>query len=272
MSGHGRGATSASAPPPPRRGARGPATPPASSDAAFAPSHLKLSGPARPRTLNTSRAGGLASKGDWMEGMRRASGWVAFWCGLAAACSSQEFPPPAGGGPAGAAGGNAGTADPGVGSGGPGGPDGPPGTGAPLSCLDAPDSCVSTCAMQSATWDKGYCDSTGAFACPTGYTRTTTCPPGACVLGGSCCDQTTGVMSYRSCGPDGLLLDCPAGSVDNSSTAICIPASLGVSDCLSLSDKACDATQQQCYDGYIECFCLAHEAGSHWWCASPLPP
>ena len=70
---------------------------------------------------------------------------------LVGACNHTLGSPSGGGGPGGSVG-------PGTGMGDPrgGGPDGLPGIGADPPCLDAPDSCVSTCSMTIATWDKGY--------------------------------------------------------------------------------------------------------------------
>jgi hypothetical protein len=206
------------------------------------------------------------------DGGRRLLGRLVAIGVLALACSSQEVSgSPGGGGPGGnSAGGVGGNVGPGGSSAGsdigeP--PDGAPGTGGTLGCLATPDSCVSTCMVSGPIRDRGYCDSTGVFACPAGYTRFTSCPPGACAWGGTCCDGTTGMITHPSCGPDGFLAECPAGS-DVSSTGICIPASLGVSDCSDLVTHACDLLDQRCHDAFgNNCFCgPGGDGGLSWSC------
>jgi hypothetical protein len=130
---------------------------------------------------------------------------------------------------------------------------------------------VSTCAQSGAIFDKGYCDPMGVFACPPGYVTFSSCPPRACVRGGTCCDQITGAISHPSCGPNGLLVDCPTNSVDISN-AMCIPPSLGVSDCFSLDSKACNLAKQQCYDGNWQCTCGSGGDGGLVWLCFPPPP
>jgi hypothetical protein len=113
---------------------------------------------------------------------------------LVGACNTQGFPaPPPGGGPGGGGGpsqqgaGGTGRTRDGGGPAGPGGIGGSIGPGGPYDG-GAPNACA-----RPATF--------------------------------SCCDQTTGAMTQPPCGVDGLIADCPMGTLPEK-LYICIPPSL----------------------------------------------
>jgi hypothetical protein len=176
---------------------------------------------------------------------------------LAGACNHELAPPPL---------------PPGTGSGAGGvtGGDGFGGQGGNTSCFTG-DSCVQSCFTDFPGPVSGYCDATGAFACPADTVRLSTCAPNACAqFTSSCCDDITGAHGQPPCGPDGLKQVCAAGSHPYDYRVGCIPTGLGVTQCLDLEGKGCDLQGQSCTQGDAFCDCrpAAGDGGAlAWWCA-----
>jgi len=177
---------------------------------------------------------------------------------LVGACNHELAPPPVTGTGNGAGGSGAGG-------------DGSGGQGGNTSCLGR-DSCVPSCSQYfPGSFVSGYCDATGAFACPGESARLSSCAPNACAqFTPTCCDDTTGIDMPAPCGADGLKQACPARSHAHSGGG-CIPASLGVTHCLELRDQPCTRQDQYCNEGATFCDCapVAGDAGAMTWqCAT----
>ena len=188
---------------------------------------------------------------------------------LVGACNHELPPPPATGN--GAAGSGAARGTGGSGAGGDTGAEAFGGQGGNTSCLGL-DTCVQSCSVYFPGGAvSGYCDATGAFACPADTVRMSTCPPNACAqYTPRCCDDTTGGSAPAPCGPDGLKQACPAGSHTYDYQTGCIPTGLGVTNCLDLRDRACDLASQSCTQGDVICGCAstAGDGGAlTWQCA-----
>jgi hypothetical protein len=176
---------------------------------------------------------------------------------LVGACNHELTPPPlppGTGSDAGGAGAGRGTGGSSAGSG--TGGDGFGGQGGNTSCFTG-DSCVQSCSEYFPGGGvSGYCDATGAFACPGQTVRLSTCAPNACAqFTSNCCDDITGAHGQPPCGPDGLKQACPAGSHPYDYRIGCIPTGLGVTQCLDLEGKACDLQSQSCTQGDAFCDC-----------------
>jgi hypothetical protein len=146
--------------------------------------------------------------------------------------------------------------------------------GANMICIRQ-DYCVRSCSAAPASGAvvPGYCDATGAFACPPDTVRLSTCAPDACVqVTPFCCDETTGGRVFPPCGPDGLKQACPAGSHLYDFNVGCIPAGLGVTNCYDLKGP-CNLEDQMCSSGQTLCRCVPAPAGGalSWQCATMLP-
>ena len=193
------------------------------------PGDTRLNMPATPENARASRVAA--------ERLRsRNAGCLLLFCVLGGACSSVESVPLGGNG----------------------------GQGGNTSCLNGPERCVSTCGADPA-WPQPYCDAAGAFQCPAGSVRLSSCPPGACVLVfDSCCDEATGHVARPGCSPDGLSEACPTGT--HAARASCVPTTLpAVSDCYQLKGTPCDSLGQECHTT-AQCTCVAGDGGMVWDC------
>jgi hypothetical protein len=189
--------------------------------------------------------------------MSRARRWVlhlvlASCAGLS--CSSVENPPVSAGSGGGGAAGQ---------GGGAGGRD--------TSCIDGSDYCVWSCAAgaEMGTGDSPYpyCDAAGAFQCPTGSQRLSTCAPGSCARFDNplCCSLTTGTVAPAPCNAAGLRDACPAGTSPGADP--CIPTGLGVSSCAQLDRTSCTSVDLKCREGALTCDCEEQTGGGLvWWC------
>jgi hypothetical protein len=182
-------------------------------------------------------------RGRTRLGSRKAGSLLLFFIVTATACSSQDTP----------AGGRSGTGGQGD-----------------VSCLNGSDGCVSSCSTGPFNWTLGFCETGGAFACPAGYVRLSSCAPTACAqVNIICCDETTGVIDQPACKPDGLFDACPTGS--HSTTGDCVPSALGVTDCDHLG-STCGLQGQECTHGGKHCECMAVPGGLQWECPTQLLP
>jgi len=163
----------------------------------------------------------------------------------------------------------------GGGAGGSGAGSGTGGQGVTIACLGQ-DSCVRSCSAAASTpRAQPYCDATGAFQCPDGSVRLSTCAANACVqVSPTCCDESTGWSTPQSCGPDGLKQACPSGSHVLDYQVGCIPTGLDTTDCRDLDGKPCDVQNQGCQTAAVVCTCQLPSGGTAltWQCSMVLIP
>ena len=191
---------------------------------------------------------------------------------LVGACNIDGFPPPP---PRGDPGGGGGLSQQGAGGtgvtrdgGGPA-PGGAGGQGANTGCLTHSSmTCVVSCAISVPSIAFGSCDQNGSLTCPAGYLPLASCAPNACAQSSnfSCCNQTTGAITQPPCGTEGLIVDCPMGTLQEK-LYVCIPPSLGVTNCASLVGQPCDLLDMRCEsDIGTLCACEPGDAGFIWSC------
>jgi len=180
---------------------------------------------------------------------------------LAGACNHELAPPPEIG--TGAGGSSASS-------------DGPGGHGGNTSCLTGADVCVQSCAADyPAGAAFGYCNAIGAFDCPAGSVKLSSCPADACAQPSQpCCDETTGRGVALPCGPDGLKQVCVACTRAYDAKLGCIPTGLATADCRDLDGKACGEANQECHFGVTICSCLmtSVDVTLTWHCETILIP
>ena len=189
--------------------------------------------------------------------------WVTFHLILAScaglACSSVEAPPGSGG----------------SGKGGAQGGGGAGGAERDTRCIDGSDYCVWSCAAgaETGTGDSPYpyCDTAGAFQCPTGSQRLSTCAPDACARFNIplCCNLATGTVAPPPCNADGLRDACPAGTSTGANP--CIPTGLGVSSCEQLDEMPCSSLDLGCTQGALTCTCQEKNGALLWNCRAYIP-
>ncbi len=216
----------------------------------------------------------LAAKGQPRRPESRNVGSFLLFCtffsaALLGACSSGDSAASGTGGASGLGGQGA----PVAATGGAGGAGSAGTSGGEGSCF-AFDSCIPSCSSPIVTRGSGTCDANGAVVCDNGYVPQSSCAPNACAqVYLQCCDDATGETATPACGPDGLLVACPAGA--RLEHASCIPSGLGISSCDGLQNTACTMAAQRCSQGNFFCICGpnpgADAGGMTWNCDLALP-
>jgi hypothetical protein len=163
-------------------------------------------------------------------------------------------------------------ADGGLMGAGVGGNAGAGGANIDTSCLGAFEGCISTCGAADVIVNPSpYCDAQGRPQCPTGSQAIATCAPQSCArVYNNCCDPITGANGPAPCRPDGIRDVCPTGALPAPDFQ-CIPAGLGVTDCLDLQGRSCTLAGQRCHGGYGDCSCPPADLPMTWQCTPFLP-